>query len=72
MLCATGLSIGYVGINKIITQNYGALTIGTLALVSAVVSIVVKEAMYWYTIRAAKKLIQVHLVPMLGTTEAMH
>lgn len=56
MLCATGLSIGYVGINKIIIQNYGALTIGTLALVSAVISIVVKEAMYWYTIRAAKKI----------------
>lgn len=55
ILAATGLGIGYSGIRAIISGTEGAgFAIPTvLPLVAAVVSIVVKEAMYWYTIRAA-------------------
>lgn len=57
ILCATGLPIGWDGIQKVIAGNYGELSIpGALALVAAVVSIVVKEGMYWYTRAAAKKI----------------
>lgn len=53
MLFATGLGIGYSGIKGIILKAYS--TPGTLALVAAVISIVVKEAMYRYTLIAANK-----------------
>ncbi|MDL2217690.1 cation diffusion facilitator family transporter [Christensenellaceae bacterium OttesenSCG-928-M15] len=57
MLLATGLGIGYSGIQKIISGEYQNLVIpGTLALVAAAVSIVVKEAMFWYTRKAAKQI----------------
>lgn len=50
ILLATGLGIGSGGIQKIAAGNYDRLAVpGTLALVAAVVSIVVKEAMFWYT-----------------------
>lgn len=57
VLFGTGLLIGWNGIQKIIAGGYGGLAVpGGLALVAAVVSIVVKEAMYWYTRAAAKKI----------------
>lgn len=56
MLCATGIGIGYVGISKIIFGNYEILSIGGVALAAAIISIIVKEGMYWYTIKAAKKI----------------
>lgn len=57
LLGATGLGIGYSGIRNILSGNYNHLTIpGILALAAAIVSIVVKEAMYWYTYRTAKKI----------------
>ncbi|MCL1835480.1 MAG: cation diffusion facilitator family transporter [Oscillospiraceae bacterium] len=57
ILFAVGAIIGWGGLQKIIGGNYGELTIpGTLALVAAIVSIVVKEAMYRLTISAAKKI----------------
>ncbi|MBP3811728.1 MAG: cation transporter [Acidaminococcaceae bacterium] len=50
ILVLTGLGIGYAGINKIINQDAEAISIPTLLpLIAAIVSIVVKEAMYWYT-----------------------
>ena len=55
ILAATGLGIGWSGIQKI-TGGEALLVPGTLALVAAVVSIVVKEAMFWYTWLAAKKI----------------
>ncbi|MCD8190718.1 MAG: cation diffusion facilitator family transporter [Clostridiales bacterium] len=56
LLAATGLGIGYSGIQKIAQASYGQLEApGRLALVAAAVSIVCKEAMYWYTRRAAKQ-----------------
>lgn len=57
ILLVTGLGIGKVGIEKIIAGNYGMLAVpSTIALVAAVVSIVTKEAMYWYTRYNAQKL----------------
>ena len=57
VLAITGLGIGMTGINKITGRDDSELIIpGILALVAAVVSIVVKEGMYWYTRAAAKKI----------------
>ena len=55
ILAATGLGIGMSGIRKI-TGGGELLIPGTLALIAAVVSIVVKEGMFWYTWLAAKKI----------------
>ena len=55
ILAVTGLGIGYTGIHKLITPD--ELEIPTLLpLVAAVISIVVKEAMFWYTMFYAKKM----------------
>lgn len=57
ILFITGLVIGWNGVQKIITGNYDELTVpGSIALAAAIVSIIVKEAMYWYTRAAAKKI----------------
>jgi cation diffusion facilitator family transporter len=57
ILAVTGMFIGLNGIEKIFGGNYGELEIpGVLALVAAVLSIAVKEWMYWYTRSAAKKI----------------
>ena len=56
ILFATGLFIGYTGITKTIEGSGGDIAIpGGLALIAAIVSIVMKEAMYWYTRAASKK-----------------
>lgn len=50
ILCATGIGIGYSGIQRIFNINEVPIEApGYLALVAAVVSIIVKEGMYWYT-----------------------
>ena len=55
ILLVTGAGIGYAGIEKITSGNYEELAVpGILALLAALVSIVVKEAMYWYTRHYAK------------------
>lgn len=57
ILAITGLAIGYVAITKILRGNYDELIVpGSLALVAAVLSIICKEAMYWYTRYYAKKI----------------
>ena len=57
VLFITGLGIGADALTKIISGNYGNLQIpGILALVAAIVSIAVKEGMYWYTRHYAKKI----------------
>lgn len=57
VLFATSLGIGYSGLTKIISSDYSSLaTPGLLALIAAIVSIVVKELMYHYTMHAAKKI----------------
>lgn len=57
ILAFTGLGIGYTAMVKILSRQYGNLRIpGVLALVAAIVSIAVKESMYWYTRINAKKI----------------
>ncbi|MDD7219069.1 MAG: cation diffusion facilitator family transporter [Clostridia bacterium] len=58
LLLATGIGIGLNGVEKIIqsTEGKDLMIPGTLALIAAVVSIVVKEWMFWYTRGAAKKI----------------
>lgn len=56
VLFITGLGIGADALTKIVQGNYSDLQVpGILALVAAIVSIVSKEAMYWYTRYYAKK-----------------
>ncbi|MCQ4636923.1 cation diffusion facilitator family transporter [Anaerovorax odorimutans] len=56
-LLATGIGIGFEAAAKILAGNYEEIAIpGKLALIAAVVSIGIKEWMYWYTRRAAKKI----------------
>lgn len=57
ILAATGIGIGVTGVEKIIAGTSGALLAPEMmALFAAVLSIVVKEWMYWYTRGAAKKI----------------
>ena len=54
-LFAIAIGIGYNGVRQLL--NPGEISVpGFLALVAALVSIVVKEWMYWFTIAAAKKI----------------
>ena len=49
-LLITGIFIGYDSVQKILSAEIEPLAIpGTLAVVAAVISILVKEAMFWYT-----------------------
>ena len=57
ILFVTGIAIGYPGVEKIIFGKSEELVVpGVLALAAAIVSIVLKEAMYWYARIAAKKI----------------
>lgn len=54
-LAITGAGIGYSGIKKIFSGQYNTLSIPSgIALTAAVLSIVIKEWMYWFTRNAAK------------------
>ncbi len=56
-LLVTGIGIGYVGVENIIKGLENNLVIpGGLALLAAIVSIVVKEIMFHYTMQTAKKI----------------
>ena len=57
VLFMTGLGIGAEALKNILSGNYANLhTPGILALIVAIISIVSKEAMYWYTRHYAKKI----------------
>lgn len=57
VLAVTGLGIGASAVKVIIAGSYENITVpGMLALIAAIVSIAVKEAMFWYTRAAAKKI----------------
>jgi len=57
VLAATGIGIGWSGLKRISAGDIESIAIPTmLPLIAAVVSIAVKEAMYWYTRAAAKKI----------------
>ncbi|WP_243095132.1 cation diffusion facilitator family transporter [Lachnotalea sp. AF33-28] len=51
----TGIGVGKAGVQNILARNYETLAVpGMIALIAAVLSIVGKEAMYWYTRYYAK------------------
>lgn len=55
VLFITGLGIGIQALQDIVNGNYETLQVpGILALVAAIVSIITKESMYWYTRHYAK------------------
>ncbi|HIY20544.1 MAG TPA: cation diffusion facilitator family transporter [Candidatus Flavonifractor merdigallinarum] len=55
VLLLTGLGIGKAGLETILSRSYETLAIpSAIALIAAIVSIVGKEAMYWYTRYYAK------------------
>lgn len=57
VLFITGLGIGAEALKNILQGNYSDLQVpGMLALIAAIVSIVSKEGMYWYTRYYAKKI----------------
>lgn len=57
ILAVTGLGIGYKALSKMISGNFAEIPVpGMLALVAAIVSIVMKEGMYWYTHINAKRI----------------
>lgn len=56
-LFITGITIGYIGFKTILIGNYSSIkTPSTIALVAAIISIILKESMYWYTKKIAKKI----------------
>ena len=55
VLFATGLGIFFTALKNIMSGSYKEIAVpGLLALVAAVVSILIKEVMYWYTRHYAK------------------
>ncbi|MDE6620951.1 MAG: cation diffusion facilitator family transporter [Lachnospiraceae bacterium] len=57
ILAVTGLGIGYSAAGKILSGEYENLAVpGFLALTAAIISIAVKEGMYWYTRANAKRI----------------
>lgn len=54
MLFFVAIGIGYSGIENIITKNYNVP--GIMAIIAAIISIVSKEYMYFYTIKYAKQI----------------
>lgn len=57
ILLLTGLAIGKSGLENILAKEHASLAVPSMiALAAAVVSIVVKEAMYWYTRYYAKRI----------------
>lgn len=57
VLFITGLGIGFDALKNILRGNYRDIQMpGILALIAAIISIVSKEGMYWYTRYYAKKI----------------
>lgn len=57
VLAITGYKIGVAGLQNIFSGEYADLEVpGLLALAAAVISVAVKEWMYWYTCGYAKKI----------------
>lgn len=56
ILLATGFGIGYGGVTALISGSAGATAPGTIALVAAAVSILIKEAMFQYTRHHARRI----------------
>lgn len=73
VLFITGLGIGSTAVKNITSGSYNTLQIpGILALAAAILSIVCKEGMYWYTRYNAKKSIPALSWRTHGTIAPMH
>ncbi|MCI9440215.1 MAG: cation transporter [Ruminococcus sp.] len=56
VLTVTGAGIGFSGLRKIVSGSVEEIAVpGVLAMAAAVLSVIVKEWMFWYTRRNAKK-----------------
>ena len=56
ILAGTGIGIGYTGLQKLVFDTDAIEVPTMLPLIAAVVSIIVKEGMFWYTMYYAKRL----------------
>ena len=57
ILLGTGIGIGVSGVEKVLDMKKVPIEVpGTIALIAALVSIITKEGMFWYTRHYAKKL----------------
>ena len=57
LLALTGLGIGYEGFKNIVSKEYLIAKVPTLiTVIAAITSIIVKEAMYWYTRSGSKRI----------------
>jgi len=57
LISVVGVGIGWAGVQMIISGEYNEIGVpGVLALVAAIVSICVKEGVYWYMRAVAKKI----------------
>ncbi|MCD7975392.1 MAG: cation diffusion facilitator family transporter [Phascolarctobacterium sp.] len=56
ILVFIAITIGYNGLQKIFASNATLVVPGKIALWAAAISIIIKEAMFWYTRSAAKKI----------------
>jgi len=57
LISVVGVGIGWAGVQMIITGQYNEIGLpGLLAMVAAIVSIIVKEGVYWYMRAVAKKI----------------
>ena len=56
LIAIVGVGIGWAGVQTILAGDFAGMTTpGVLALVAAVVSLAVKESLFWYVRAAAKK-----------------
>ena len=57
LISVVGVGIGWAGVQMIISGQYNEIGLpGMLAMVAAIVSIIVKESVYWYMRAVAKKI----------------
>lgn len=56
ILAGTGVGIGFAGLKNLLFERETLAVPTMLPLIAAVVSIITKEAMFWYTMHYAKKL----------------
>lgn len=56
ILAGAGIGIGYAGIASLMNGGADSTTPNMLALAAAALSIIIKEAMFWYTRHGAKKI----------------
>ena len=56
ILAGTGLGIGAGAVKILANHTYNTVTPGLIALAAAIISIIVKEAMFWYTRHFARQI----------------